>query len=62
MASNDYASFYKRDLIEMIDQITLEKIKKGTEELSDTCPLQNYLAGIFTIVDALKEKLNEEEE
>ena len=62
MASNDYASFYKRDLIEMIDQVTLEKIKNGTEELSDTCPLQNYLGGIFAIVDALKEKLNEEEE
>ena len=62
MASNDYVSFYRKDLNEMIDQITLEEIKKGTEELSDTCPLQNYLAGIFTIVDALKEKLNEEEE
>ena len=62
MASNDYASFYKRDLIEMIDRVTVEQIKIGAEELNDTCPLQNYLAGIFAIVDALKKKLNEEEE
>ena len=61
MASNDYVSFYRKDLNEMIDQVTLEEIKKGTEELSATCPLQNYLAGIFAIVDALKEKLNEED-
>ena len=61
MASNDYVSFYRKDLNELIDQITLEQIKKGTEELSDTCPLQNYLAGIFTIVDALKARINEED-
>ena len=51
MASNDYTSFYKRDLLEMIDRVTLEQIKTGAEELNDTCPLQNYLAGIFAIVD-----------
>ena len=63
MASNDYKNFYLRDLMEMIDQSTIEVIRNTDDEIgkSDSCNMQIRLQGIFDLADELKSRLNEPE-
>jgi hypothetical protein len=55
---NEYKSFYLKELLQLIDQVTLEAISNPAPEgaLPD-CRLRCRLGGIFDVVDELKASL-----
>ena len=56
--SNEYKSFYLKELLQLIDQVTLEVIANTAPagELPD-CRVRCRLGGIFDVVDELKARL-----
>ena len=52
---NDYKSFYLKELLQLIDSVTLEAIANTAPagELPD-CRVRCRLGGIFDVVDELK--------
>lgn len=56
--ANEYKSFYLKELLQLIDQVTLEAIADTAPEgaLPD-CRLRCRLEGIFDVVDELKARL-----
>ena len=57
---NDYSTFYLKDLLPMIDRITLDLIRNSPEDeiYGETfCPTQIRLGVIFDFADQLKKAL-----
>lgn len=56
--SNEYKSFYLKELLQLIDRVTLEAIANTAPagELPD-CRVRCRLGGIFDVVDELKARL-----
>ena len=63
MADRDYKSFYRRDLMEMIDRAAVEVIRSGMAEKSgeEVCPMQCFLEGVFGLLDNLKARIDDPE-
>lgn len=62
--ANEYKSFYLKDLMQMIDDATLELIRaipNDSDYGEAVCPTQIRLHGIFDMVDELKSMLNDPE-
>ena len=59
---NEYKSYYKKDLMDMIDSAALEVIRLGDESDADqSCPLRARIQGVLDLVDEIKARLNDPE-
>lgn len=57
--SNEYKSFYLKELLQLIDQVTLEAIANTAPEgMLPDCRVRCRLEGIFNVVDELKARLS----
>lgn len=62
--SRDFRTFYRRELMEMVDRAAVEVIRGGLKEddnCDEICPMACFLEGVFGLLDNLKARIDDPE-